>query len=169
MQTLLIENRMDKDGRIAGGTVSAVGLQINWQDGTRREPDGSVNQPNGCCIVEVLAAVQQRLAWTQSVDAGSHGCGEYEEALQLVTQAIKVLRAPEAPEQPARPEALTENEPPPEHFGEDPDQGQDATKAAPAAGEPDSPGEPGPFQLWVDIEEPFKIRGGEGTSPESTT
>lgn len=63
-QELKCKNLVDQLGKPAGGSVTGVGINIQWQDGPLgRSPDRA--QPNGAFVEGVLEAVKQRLEWYQ--------------------------------------------------------------------------------------------------------
>ena len=65
----VVQNRLDENGKPAGGVVNGVGLAINWQNG----PLGSVvdsnrKEPNGAFVETVISAVVQRIEHYQATE-----------------------------------------------------------------------------------------------------
>jgi len=76
-----------RDGKPAGGTVRAKGLEIEWQNGplgrgTERK------EPSGAFVETVIAAALQRLEWYQD---GEFACSENASAIQNLKSALGVL------------------------------------------------------------------------------
>jgi len=55
-------NFSDADGNPAGGSVRAVGLHIDWQNGPLGRGEDRI-EPNGAFVETVLAAVIQRVEY----------------------------------------------------------------------------------------------------------
>ena len=86
LQEMTVRNLM-KDGKPAGGSVKAVGVEIKWQNG----PLGrSVDRkdPNGAFVETVIAAALQRIQWYQD---GEFACSENASAIQNLKSALGVL------------------------------------------------------------------------------
>lgn len=78
-------NRLDEQGRPAGGSVVGTGLTIVWQDGplgrgADRKP------PNGAFVEDVIDAARQRIEHYQ---AGQFACEENAEAIGYLTKALE--------------------------------------------------------------------------------
>jgi hypothetical protein len=86
LQTFDVQNRM-KDGKPAGGSVKAVGLEIKWQNGPLGR-GSERKEPNGAFVETVIAAALQRLEWYQD---GDFACSENASAIQQLTSALATL------------------------------------------------------------------------------
>ena len=83
------DNKVDSEGRPAGGYVSGTGFTISWQDG----PLGRVGsdervEPNGAFVEDVIAAAIQRIEHYQS---GQFACEENANALLDLDHALVQL------------------------------------------------------------------------------
>lgn len=58
------DHRVDDEGRPAGGTTSARGLLIEWQNGPLAV-DGVRREPNGAFVEDVIAAAIGRIEFYQ--------------------------------------------------------------------------------------------------------
>lgn len=88
-QTFHSANRLDADGNPAGGTVSGVGLQIDWQDGPLgRDADRLV--PNGAFVETVIAAALQRI---EHYNETQFRCRENSLAITHLEEALHWLQA----------------------------------------------------------------------------
>lgn len=86
LQNFEAENRLE-DGKPAGGSVKAMGLQIKWQNGPLgRGKDRK--KPNGSFVETVISAALQRLEFYQ--DSG-FGCSENASAIHNLKSALGVL------------------------------------------------------------------------------
>jgi hypothetical protein len=73
-------NEMDADDNPTGGEVRSQGVIIDWQNGPRGQADGSLAEPNGAFVEDIIYAAMQRLAFFEqskyshpaNVDAISH-------------------------------------------------------------------------------------------------
>lgn len=84
----LAENRLDDQGRPAGGIVEGTGLLIRWQDGPLGR--GAERQdPNGAFVETVIAAAKQRLDHYQSTQ---FACEENHEAAGHLAAALAWLQ-----------------------------------------------------------------------------
>ncbi len=73
MHQLIVEDhRDDAQGRPAGGHTSAVGIDIEWQDGPL-SVDGERKEPNGAFVEGVIQAAIGRLEY---YNAGQFRCRE---------------------------------------------------------------------------------------------
>jgi hypothetical protein len=89
-QPFTAANVDDENGKPAGGFVSGVGLEIEWQDG----PLGKIGsldriEPNGAFVETVLAAVQQRIEYYQT----RFPCRENALAITKIEEALHWLNA----------------------------------------------------------------------------
>jgi len=83
-QGTVIDNRSDVNGNPTGGTVSGVGINIQWQDGplgrgTERKP------PNGAFVEDVVEACAERIRFYQ---ASKFSCRENAIALTHLETAL---------------------------------------------------------------------------------
>ena len=83
LQEFKSKNLNDADGNPAGGTVEAIGLKIDWQNGPL-SIDGERQEPSGAFVETVIAAALQRIKYYQ---ASKFECRE---------NAIAVLKLEEA-------------------------------------------------------------------------
>ena len=84
------ENTVDNDGNPAGGHVSGIGLEIQWQEGPLGRGEDR-KEPNGAFVETVLAAVKQRLEFYQEAAGGKFKCRENGEAIARIDEALLVL------------------------------------------------------------------------------
>ena len=89
MQTMEAENRTDAEGRPAGGSVRAVGLSIDWQDGPLGRGTERI-EPNGAFVETVIAAAIQRIAHYNAV---GFSCRENSLAITKLEEALHWLNA----------------------------------------------------------------------------
>ena len=87
-QTLDYDNRLDDDGNPAGGYVTSIGLNINWQDGPLGR-GADRQEPNGAFVETVIAAAKQRLEHYQDT---KFECTENAMAIEHLNEALTVLR-----------------------------------------------------------------------------
>ena len=80
-------NKLDGNGKPAGGYVHTTGLTIQWQDGPLGRGDDR-KEPNGTFIETVIAAALQRIEWYQE---GEFSCEENETAGQHLHAALQTL------------------------------------------------------------------------------
>ena len=78
---------LTKDGKPAGGSVKAMGLEIKWQDGPLGRGDDR-KEPNGAFVETVIAAALRRLEFYQ--DSG-FACSENASAIQNLKSALGIL------------------------------------------------------------------------------
>ncbi len=87
-QDIQATNHLDESGNPAGGSVTGVGLSIDWQNGPLgRGTDRA--EPNGCFVETVLEAAKQRIEHYQTL---KFKCQENADALKHVEQAINRLQ-----------------------------------------------------------------------------
>lgn len=85
------ENRLDAQGRPAGGYVEGVGLRIDWQDGPLREQGtDEPAAPNGAFVETVIAAALQRI---EHYNEGQFRCRENSLAITKLEEALHWLNA----------------------------------------------------------------------------
>lgn len=85
--TFQAENRVDGDGRPAGGYVDGRGLRIDWQMGPLGRGDDRL-EPNGAFVETVIAAAKQRLEF---YNEGEFVCDENTIAINALDEALRVL------------------------------------------------------------------------------
>ncbi len=83
-QKLTREDFTDDDGKPAGGTATAVGLDIRWQDGPLGRGDER-KVPNGSFVETVIHAALQRIEFYQS---GEFACVENAEVIDHLGRAL---------------------------------------------------------------------------------
>ena len=81
------EHRCTAAGDPAGGTTTAVGLSLIWQDGPLGPPEAR-REPNGTFVEDVIAAAVGRLEFYQ---ASRFACSENAAALAHLRAALAVL------------------------------------------------------------------------------
>ena len=83
------KNSTDKNENPTGGHYSAVGVSIQWQNGPRKQEDGSLAAPNGAFVEDAIYAAIQRLQFFQDSKFRDRGNAlaitKLEEALQALT------------------------------------------------------------------------------------
>ena len=82
-------NKLDTNGRPAGGTVRGVGLAIDWQNGPLGR-DAERIQPNGAFVETVIYAALQRIEHYQ---AGQFKCRENALAITKLEEALHWLNS----------------------------------------------------------------------------
>lgn len=82
-----IQNIEDVIGNPAGGSVSGVGLQIDWQNGPLGRGDDR-KAPNGAFVETVLSAALQRIEWYQTASGGKFKCRENAIAITKIEEAL---------------------------------------------------------------------------------
>jgi len=83
------ENRNDKNGNPAGGSVAGVGLEINWQDGPLGRGDARL-KPNGAFVETVISAALQRIQYYQE---SKFKCRENALAVTKLEEALHWLNS----------------------------------------------------------------------------
>ena len=84
---LQAENGIDNQGNPTGGYVTALGLEIAWQDAPLgRGPDRK--EPNGCFVEMVIEAAMTRLKFYQE---SKFVCEETAQALAHLSEALNCL------------------------------------------------------------------------------
>lgn len=79
-------------GLPAGGSVEALGISIEWQDGPLGRGDER-KEPNGAFVEGVLIGVLQRLQFYQTVSDGRFACRENALAITKIEEAVHWLNA----------------------------------------------------------------------------
>lgn len=87
-QTFASENRLDENGKPAGGYVSGVGLSITWQNGPLAV-DGERREPNGAFVETVIAAAVQRI---EHYNETEFRCRENSLAITKLEEALHWLQ-----------------------------------------------------------------------------
>lgn len=84
------ENRVDDEGRPAGGHVTGTGIDIRWQDGPLGAPDDPDRaEPNGAFVEDVIVAAILRIEHYQE---SQFHCVENAVALGHLLAAHEVLK-----------------------------------------------------------------------------
>lgn len=63
-QPVALMNNRDEKGNPAGGHANGLGIDIHWQDEPLRK-DGTVREPNGAFVEDVLGICVERLRFYQ--------------------------------------------------------------------------------------------------------
>lgn len=82
-----IKNEVNRDGNPTGGSVSGIGLSINWQDG----PLGrglDKREFNGAFVETVISAALQRIEFYQEASDGKFKCRENAIAITKLQEAL---------------------------------------------------------------------------------
>lgn len=87
MQKIDVKNVSDENGNPTGGSVDAVGIKINWQDGTLGR-DGNRQEPNGAFVEGVILAAVKRLEYFQE---SKFKCRENAIAITKLEEALHWL------------------------------------------------------------------------------
>lgn len=82
-----IENNQDANGNPAGGSVSGVGLKIDWQNGPLGRGENRI-EPNGAFVETVISAAVQRIEWYQTASEGKFRCRENAIAITKLEEAL---------------------------------------------------------------------------------
>ena len=88
MQPFASTHFLDGNGDPDGGTSYAAGIAVGWQAGEIQILEDGRYNPNGATVQTVLAIVWDRLRFFQ---AHTTACDEYEQALNLIQDAIVAL------------------------------------------------------------------------------
>jgi hypothetical protein len=93
LQGYLAYNEIDPSGNPAGGTVTATGLEIKWQNGPIPREKGVNPEPsaNGAFVETVIAAALQRIKFYQEVSGGKFSCRENAIAITKLEEALMWL------------------------------------------------------------------------------
>lgn len=89
MKQAIQADHVTADGAPAGGTTTATGLAIEWQNGPLAV-DGVRLEPNGCFVETVIAAALDRLEYYQ---ASKFNCAENADAIGYLNAALDALNA----------------------------------------------------------------------------
>jgi len=88
----------DANGKPAGGHTSAVGIEIEWQNGPLANPDGTRNEPSGAFVEGVVKAVIDRMRYYQGdgkyavEGAGEFRCRQNALAITHLEEALHWLQ-----------------------------------------------------------------------------
>jgi hypothetical protein len=88
-QAITCLNHTNENGRPAGGSVTGIGLYINWQDGPLGRGDERV-LPNGAFVETVIAAAIQRIEYYQTLQ---FKCRENALAITKLEEALHWIKA----------------------------------------------------------------------------
>lgn len=89
---LVITNNVDEKGNPTGGTVEAIGLSIEWQNGPLGR-DWKNAIPNGTFVDDVIEAARQRLEFYQKASNGKFACRENAIAITKLEEAMLWLES----------------------------------------------------------------------------
>lgn len=89
-QDLISTHLVDGDGNPSGGTASAVGLYITWQDGPLGRGEER-KKPNGAFVETVICAALGRIQWYQ--EDQRFRCRENALAITKLEEALHWLEA----------------------------------------------------------------------------
>lgn len=81
---MTVRNDLDQHGRPSGGSVDALGLSIDWQQGPVIEVGGE-RPGNGALVETVIRAAKQRLEFFQ---LGQFACRENALAITKLDEAL---------------------------------------------------------------------------------
>lgn len=85
-----ILNEVDENGNPTGGSVTGVGIDINWQSGPLGRGEERA-QPNGAFVETVISAAKQRVEFYQTASDGKFACQENLEAIRALERALMFL------------------------------------------------------------------------------
>ena len=85
----MVDNHMGNDGHPTGGAVSAVGIEIQWQDGPLGNPP-DMKKHNGAFVEGVIEAAKRRLQFFQE---GPFAHPKNQEAIEHLEAALVALDA----------------------------------------------------------------------------
>jgi hypothetical protein len=83
-----VSNWTNPDEVPTGGYVKGTGLNIQWQEGALKEPDGQRKEPNGAFVETVISACVQRLEFFQQ---SKFKCRENALAITKLEEALHWL------------------------------------------------------------------------------
>lgn len=89
-QAIECEDRLDDNGKPAGGSVQGTGIDILWQAGPLGRGEKRVD-PNGAFVEDVIASALHRLEWYETACDGAFCCNENVMAISHLKQALEVL------------------------------------------------------------------------------
>ncbi len=90
--TIVGIHRIDDEGNPAGGSITSLGVEINWQNG----PLGSGEErkdPNGAQVEDVITAAIDRLTFFQHAANGKFACTWNNKAIIKLKSALESLKA----------------------------------------------------------------------------
>jgi len=85
----VVKNEVDVNSNPTGGSVTGVGLNINWQDGPLGRGEERI-EPNGAFVETVISACVERLEFYQE---SKFNCGTSEEAIASLNNALASLES----------------------------------------------------------------------------
>lgn len=92
IQDLEQDHIVDGDGNPSGGWATAIGLEINWQDGPLGRGEDR-REPNGTFVETVITAVIGRLEFYQTASDGKFECAANSVAIGHLRIALGELNA----------------------------------------------------------------------------
>ena len=87
LDKFVASNLNDSNGNPAGGSVTGMGLGINWQDGPLGRDKERV-EPNGAFVETVIQAAKQRIEYYQE---SKFKCDDNAEAVHHLAMALVAL------------------------------------------------------------------------------
>lgn len=87
-QVINQDHKINEEGNPTGGKTTAVGLEINWQNGPLAV-DGVRVEPNGCFVETVIAAAKGRIEFYQN---SKFSCRENALAITKLDEALHWLQ-----------------------------------------------------------------------------
>jgi hypothetical protein len=90
LDRFVASNQSDADGNPAGGYVSGVGIDIQWQDGPLGRGLNRL-EPNGAFVETVIAAAKQRIEYYQTAAKGKFACRQNALAITKLEEALMWL------------------------------------------------------------------------------
>ncbi len=89
---LHIVNEVDEKGNPTGGSVTSIGMCLDWQNGPLGR-DWKTATPNGTFVDDVIEAARQRIEFYQKAANGKFACRENAIALTKLEEALHWLQA----------------------------------------------------------------------------
>jgi hypothetical protein len=89
---LHIVNDVYENGNPTGGSVTAIGLLIDWQNGPLGR-DWKSATPNGTFVDDVIESARQRLDFYQKAANGKFACRENAIAITKLEEALHWLQS----------------------------------------------------------------------------
>lgn len=91
-QKINAQHELDANGNPAGGTTTAEGIDIRWQNGPLGR-GADKQEPNGAFVEGVIQAAADRLKFYQTASGGKFACRENALALTKLEEALHWLDA----------------------------------------------------------------------------
>ncbi len=81
------KHETDPQGNPSGGTTTALGIEIHWQNGDLGR-GADRKEPNGAFVEGVIAAALNRIQFYQKVSGGQFACRENSLAITKLEEAL---------------------------------------------------------------------------------